>query len=63
VGLKGLTEPIERKNPKVAALLSMYCDKVDMAPRGPAPPLERKFEKVDAEGMGETELAEILPAN
>lgn len=35
----GLTEPIERKKPKVAALLSMYCDKVDIAPLGPAPPL------------------------
>jgi len=35
----GLTEPIERKKPKVAALLSMYCDRVDIAPLGPAPPL------------------------
>lgn len=34
-----LTEPMERKNPKVAALLSMYCDRVGRTPRGPAPPL------------------------
>lgn len=34
-----LTEPMERKNPKVAALLSMYWDSVGRIPRGPAPPL------------------------
>jgi hypothetical protein len=34
------TEPIDKKNEKVAALLSMYCDSVDRAPRGPAPPLQ-----------------------
>lgn len=32
-----LTDPIERKNEKVAALLSMYCDSVARRPRGPAP--------------------------
>lgn len=31
---------MERKNEKVAALLSIYCDNVGNAPRGPAPPLE-----------------------
>lgn len=35
----GLTEPMERKKPNVAALLSMYCERVGSAPRGPAPPL------------------------
>ena len=34
-----LTEPIDMKNPNVAADDSMYCDKVAKAPRGPGPPL------------------------
>jgi hypothetical protein len=33
----GPTDPIARKNEKVAALLSMYCDSVARRPRGPAP--------------------------
>jgi len=33
------TDPIARKNEKVAALLSMYCESVPKNPRGPAPPL------------------------
>ena len=33
------TEPIDKKNENVAALLSMYCESVDRAPRGPTPPL------------------------
>lgn len=33
-----ITEPMERKNPNVAALLSMYCESVGNAPLGPAPP-------------------------
>jgi hypothetical protein len=35
-----LTDPIDMKNPKVAADDSMYCDRVANAPRGPGPPLE-----------------------
>jgi hypothetical protein len=34
-----LTEPIDRKKPNVAAELSMYCDSVCSAPRGPGPEL------------------------
>ena len=34
-----LTDPIARKKEKVAALLSMYCERVGRTPRGPAPPL------------------------
>jgi hypothetical protein len=33
------TDPIARKNENVAALLSMYCERVARKPRGPAPPL------------------------
>jgi len=32
-----MTEPIARKNEKVAALLSMYCERVARSPRGPEP--------------------------
>lgn len=35
------TDPIARKNEKVAALLSMYCDNVARKPLGPAPPLAK----------------------
>lgn len=56
-GSETLTEPIERKKPNVAALLSMYWDKVDIAPRGPAPPLKRRFEKMEPKRVDETELA------
>lgn len=35
------TEPIARKNENVAALLSMYCERVARKPRGPAPPLDK----------------------
>jgi len=35
-----ITEPMERKNEKVAALLSIYCESVAIAPLGPAPPLK-----------------------
>lgn len=31
------TEPMARKNEKVAALLSIYCESVGKNPRGPAP--------------------------
>ena len=33
------TDPMARKNENVAALLSMYCERVARKPRGPAPPL------------------------
>jgi hypothetical protein len=33
------TDPIARKNENVAALLSMYCERVARKPRWPAPPL------------------------
>ena len=33
------TEPMARKNEKVAALLNMYWERVDMAPLGPGPAL------------------------
>jgi hypothetical protein len=36
--MKGLhTDPMARKKEKVAALLSIYCDRVAMNPRGPEP--------------------------
>ena len=35
------TDPIARKNENVAALLSMYCERVARKPRGPAPPLDK----------------------
>ena len=34
-----------RKNEKVAALLSMYCESVPKNPRGPAPPLRANEER------------------
>jgi len=37
---KKRTDPMAKKNEKVAALLSIYCDSVARAPRGPAPPLQ-----------------------
>jgi hypothetical protein len=40
-----LTEPIERKKPKVAALDSIYCESVCIAPRGPGPPLSRSRQR------------------
>lgn len=33
------TDPMARKNENVAALLSMYCERVARKPRWPAPPL------------------------
>ncbi|GJJ09551.1 hypothetical protein Clacol_003774 [Clathrus columnatus] len=36
------TEPIAKKNEKVAALLSMYCDRVAKVPRGPEPCLQSR---------------------
>jgi hypothetical protein len=33
------TDPMARKKENVAALLSMYCERVARKPRGPAPPL------------------------
>lgn len=34
-----MTEPIDMKNPKVAAELSIYCDRVPITPLGPGPAL------------------------
>ena len=47
------TEPMARKKPKVAALLSMYWDNVGKAPRGPAPPLEKLKTNERRESVGD----------
>ena len=36
---EGPTEPTARKKENMPPLASMYCDSVESAPRGPAPPL------------------------
>jgi hypothetical protein len=40
------TEPMERKKPNVAAELSMYCESVCSAPRGPGPALRARVSMV-----------------
>lgn len=50
------TDPMARKNEKVAALLSMYWDSVATKPRGPAPPLctQSNFRRRELVGGGRT---------
>jgi hypothetical protein len=40
---KTQTDPMARKNEKVAALLSIYWDRVARNPRGPAPCLVQRY--------------------
>lgn len=50
------TEPIARKKEKVAALLSIYCERVARNPRGPEPFLCCCFVR---ENEGETKVVFI----